>query len=124
MVCNPNDALKTDHAIWAGFQFKFSLTFQLYNYKNFFERILYRVSRDFIQEMVTVVEYRHILGCLHDDDGNTIPLEEELAIFRDCLVKIQLRFPLFRMRLIICGLKMFGRDHIQSQLDAILAADS
>ena len=28
------------------------------------------------------------------------------------------------MRLIICGLKLFGRDHIQSQLDAIIAADS
>ena len=27
------------------------------------------------------------------------------------------------MRLIICGLKMFGKDHIQSQLDAIIAAD-
>ena len=28
------------------------------------------------------------------------------------------------MRLIICGLKMFGRDHIQSQLDAIIEADN
>ena len=28
------------------------------------------------------------------------------------------------MRLIICGLKMFGRGHIQSQLDAIIEADS
>ena len=28
------------------------------------------------------------------------------------------------MRLIACGLKIFGRDHIQSQLDAIIQADS
>ena len=27
------------------------------------------------------------------------------------------------MKLIICGLKLFGRDHIQSQLDAIIEAD-
>ena len=27
------------------------------------------------------------------------------------------------MRLIVCGLKMFGKDHIQSQLDAIIEAD-
>lgn len=67
-----------------------------------------------MQEMVTVVEYRHILGCLFDDDGVKIPLAEELAIFHECISKIQLRFPLFRMRLIICGLKMFGRGHIQS----------
>ena len=39
-------------------------------------------------EMVTVVEYRHIMGCLFDDDGNTIPLEEELAIFHKCVKTI------------------------------------
>ena len=27
------------------------------------------------------------------------------------------------MKLIICGLKMFGRGHIQSQIDAIIEAD-
>lgn len=85
---------------------------------------MYRVSRDFINEMVTVVEYRHIFGCLFDDDGNTIPLAEELAIFKDCQSKIQQRFPLFRIKIIACGLKLFGRDHIQSQLDGIIEADS
>jgi hypothetical protein len=75
-----------------------------------------------MKEMVTVVEYRHILGCVFDDDGKTIPLEEELAIFDRCIKVIQERFPLFRMRLIICGLKMFGSGHIQSQLDAIVKA--
>mmetsp|Transcript_23118 Transcript_23118/g.30793 ORF Transcript_23118/g.30793 Transcript_23118/m.30793 type:complete len:150 (-) Transcript_23118:688-1137(-) len=124
MLCNPSPEERTDHAVWGSFQYKFALTFQLYNYKPFFERILYRVTRDFMREMVTVVEYRHILGCLFDDDGNTIPLEEELAIFDTCVKNIQQRYPLFRMRLIICGLKMFGKDHIQSQLDAIVAADS
>ena len=77
-----------------------------------------------MREMVTVVEYKHILGCLFDDDGNTIPLQEELAIFDQCVKSIQQRYPLFRMRLIVCGLKMFGKEHIQSQLDAIIAADS
>lgn len=71
-----------------------------------------------------MVEYRHIFGCVFDDDGKPISLEEELAIFEHCQKQLQSRFPLFRMRLIICGLKMFGRGHIQSQLDAIVAADS
>lgn len=119
----PPKSAREDHAIWKDFQFKFQLTFQLYNYKPFFERILYRVSSDFIEEMVTVVEYRHIFGCLFDDDGNKIPLAEELAIFKDCEVKMQQRFPLFRIKIICCGLKLFGRDHIQSQLDAIILAD-
>ena len=61
-----------------------------------------------MMELVTVVEYRHIMGCVFDDDGNILSLEEELAIFDDCIKKIQLRFPLFRMKLIICGLKIFG----------------
>ena len=81
MQLKPPASAREDHLIWDGFQFKFQLTFQLYNYKPFFERILYRVTRDLINEMVTVVEYRHILGCLFDDDGNQIPLEQELAIF-------------------------------------------
>ena len=124
MRCSPGPEDRTDKAIWCGFQFKFQLTFALYNYKPFFERILYKVTREFMYEMVTVVEYRHIMGCLFDDDGNTIPLEEELAIFHKCVKTIQGRYPLFRMRLIICGLKMFGKNHIQSQLDALIAADS
>lgn len=76
-----------------------------------------------MNEMVTIVEYRHIMGCLFDDEGNKVPLAEELAIFDRCVKSIQTRYPLFRMRLIICGLKMFGKDHIQSQLDAIIEAD-
>ena len=123
MALLPPSNAREDNKIWQGFQFKFQLTFQLYNYKPFFERILYKVSREFISEMVTVVEYRHIFGCVFDDDGNPISLAEELAIFQDCLTKIQSIFPLFRMRLIVCGLKMFGRGHIQSQLDAIIEAD-
>jgi len=72
---------KEDHAIWKGFQYKFDLTFQLYNYADFFEKILYRSTKDYIKEMVTVVEYRHIFGCLFDDEGRTLSLKEELAIF-------------------------------------------
>lgn len=81
MALKPPAIAREDHAIWKDFQFKFQLTFQLYNYKSFFERILYRVTRDFMNEGVAVVEYRHILGCLFDDDGAKIPLAEELAIF-------------------------------------------
>jgi len=41
-----------------------------------------------MKECVAVVEYRHIMGCLFDDDGRTLSLEEELAIFQDCLETI------------------------------------
>ena len=73
--------------------------------------------------MVTVVEFKHIFGMLFDDDQNYIPLEEELAIFEECQNKLQQRFPLFRMKIVACGLKLLGPAHIKSQLDAIMQAD-
>lgn len=69
-----------DHSIWKDFQPKFMLTNQLYNYAPFFKRILFRVSKSYIKEMVTIVEYRHIFGFLFDEDG-PLSLERELDIF-------------------------------------------
>ena len=70
-----------DHLIWKSFQHKFDLTFELYNYDYFFEKVLYRVSKDYIKEMATIVEYRHIFGCLFNDKHEALSLEDELAIF-------------------------------------------
>ena len=75
----------TDHKIWEGFEYKFKLCYKLYHYKPLFERILYRVTRDFINEMVTVVEYRHIMGGVFDEYGNVLDTMQELAIFQNCL---------------------------------------
>ena len=112
MELKPAYEMREDHAIWEGFQDKFSLTFELYNYKPFFERILYTVSRELVREMCTVIEYKHIFGCVFDDDHKMISLEEEIKIFQDVEEKIRQRFPLFRIKLVVCGLKMFGKGHI------------
>lgn len=69
-----------DHGIWKDFQPKFMLTNQLYNYAEFFEKILLKVSKNYIKELVTVVEYRHIFGFLFDENG-PISLEKEIDIF-------------------------------------------
>ena len=95
ILLKPPKNVREDHMIWQGFQHKFSLTFQLYNYVEFFEKILYRVSKDMINELCTVVEYRHIFGCLHDDDQNTVPLKKELAIFKKVQDLLQKSYPLF-----------------------------
>lgn len=56
------------------------MTFELYNYAHFFELILAHVCRRMIAQTVTVIEWKHIFGCLFDEDG-TLDLERELAIF-------------------------------------------
>lgn len=85
----------TDHKIWEGFQYKFFLTDALYNYAPFFEKILYTSSHNYILEMVTVVEYRHIFGGLRDDTGRSLTIEEELAIFYRVQNTLQQVYPLF-----------------------------
>ncbi len=69
-----------DHGIWKDFEPKFSLCYNLYHYQEFFKEILIQVSLDYLKEMVTVVEYRHIFGGVFNDDG-VISLDAELKIF-------------------------------------------
>lgn len=56
------------------------LTMELYNYADFFERILIKVCQGLIDQIVTVVEWKHIFGMIFDEDG-PISLERELDIF-------------------------------------------
>ena len=88
MALKPPSCAREDHSIWAEFEPKFGLCYNLYHYKPFFEKLLYMVTKDFVEEMVTVVEYRHIIGGIFSDDGKVIPLAEEFAIFSDCVKKI------------------------------------
>jgi hypothetical protein len=94
------------------------LTNQLYNYASFFKKILHHVTMNYIEEMVTVVEYRHIFGMLFDDDG-PLSLDREMLIFQEVYNVIRTQFPLFRIKIIVCGLKIVGKDHIQAMLDAM-----
>ncbi len=83
----------------------------MYNYADFFERIIYRSCKNYIKEFVTIVEYRHIFGCLHDENGS-VSIDRELDIFYRTEKLIQARFPLFKMKIIVCGLKFLGKNHI------------
>lgn len=94
MSLRPDKTHREDHKIWEDFQFKFSLTFELYNYKHFFMKILYRCMKEYIREHVTIVEVRHVFGCLFDDNGK-VSLEDEVAIFEDMVKNIRNFFPLF-----------------------------
>lgn len=71
------------------------LTLELYNYYEFFEKILYKVCKLFIKQMVFVLELRHVYGMMIDDDGRQLTVAEEMAIYHRVQQKIQVDYPLF-----------------------------
>jgi len=74
-----------------------------------------------IKQCVTVIEWKHIFGMIFDDEG-PLNLERELAIFKRVEDKLRAKAPLFRMKIVACGLKILGKGHIQSQIDAYFEA--
>lgn len=37
---------------------------------------------------------------------------------------MQVKYPLFQCKIIICGLKILGKDHVQGQIDDMIEAQS
>ena len=89
----------------------------MYNFNEFFERILEHVCEGIIKQNVVMVEWKHIFGMVFNDEG-PLALKDELEIFHRVQKRIQVKCPLFSMKIIACGLKILGNGHIQSQLDA------
>lgn len=56
--------------------------------------ILYRASKNIIKQTCTVIEWKHILGCLFDENG-PLSVEREIAIFEKVETQIKQAFPLF-----------------------------
>lgn len=48
---------------------------------------------------------RHIFGCVFNEKG-TIDLKSEMAIFKRVQDLINMSYPLFRIKIIVCGLKV------------------
>lgn len=94
----------------------------LYNYYEFIEKILAKVFKIFIKQQVFVVELRHIFGMIIDDDGKQLTVKQELDIFDRVLANVQRDYPLFTCKIIICGLKIIGKDHIDKQIERIFEA--
>jgi hypothetical protein len=96
---------------------------ELYNYRKFFEEMLYRVCKNCILQVVTIIEFKHIFGCVFDGDHKPIGATRELEIFVKVQDLIQARFPLFQLKIVVCGLKGLqplevAKGHVQSQIDA------
>jgi len=85
----------------------------LYNFKPFFEKIVYNVTRSYLREACTIVEYVHIFGEVFDDYGQMISIKEEMEIFKTVEDELKKRFSMMQIKLIVSGLKILGREHIQ-----------
>jgi hypothetical protein len=90
----------------------------LYNYYEFFEKILFKVCKVFIKECVFVLELRHIFGMVIDDDGKPLELHEEIKIFHRVLEKVKKDYPLFTFRIIVCSLKILSIEHTIKMMQA------
>lgn len=58
------------------------MAFELYNYAKFFEMVLYRAAKNIIKQTCTVIEWKHILGCVFDENG-PLSIKQEIAIFEN-----------------------------------------
>ena len=103
---------KYSSEIWANFQHKFTMTLELYGYHKFFKSVIIELLKHSALEKIFILELRHILGELIDDLGQPLPVEKEIEILQEC----QKEVPEVEMKIIVCGLKLFGESHIQEQL--------
>lgn len=92
----------------------------MYNYFEFFEKVLTKVLKTFIKQNVFVVELRHIFGMVINDEGKPIGVEEEIKIFQRVFAHVQNEYPLFRATVINSGLKIVGKPHIDFEIAATI----
>jgi hypothetical protein len=71
-----------------------------------------RVFKVCIEENIQIVELRHIFGFVFNDERNSIEAKAELEIFDRCVKAIRVNYPNFECKIIICGLKVLGKDHV------------
>ena len=72
-----------------------------------------------INQNVFIVEFRHISGMLFGDDKKAISLLEELRIIRAVIDDLQKTTPHFEFKLVLTGLKIVGKKHIDQMLQDI-----
>jgi hypothetical protein len=114
----------SSHNIWKHFEKKFGRVGELGKFIPFFKELLKSALERCIDQNVFIVEYRHISGMLFGDDKKYVPFIEELRIIRAVIDELQVKTPHFEFRLILTGLKIVGKKHIQKMLDHIAIGSS
>jgi len=105
--------------VWKTFQGFFFKNVELAKYAPFFKQLFKDCLECFVKQNVFVVEARHIAGMVFGDDKQKISYLDELKIIKEIVDDIQKTAPLFKLRLIITGLKVLGASHIDLQFEHI-----
>jgi len=92
------------------------LTYELIHYAHFFEIVLFETSKRMIEELVCVIEYRHIFGMVFDDNG-PLTADQEMEIFYRVESTLRIMYDKFRIRVIITSLKFKGGQHFIEMVD-------
>ena len=80
--------------------------------------------KSMVAQNVFIVEYRHISGCLFDDKKVSLSFLDELRIIREIVDELQVETPHFDFRLILTGLKLVGKKHIEKILRHVVEGAS
>ena len=120
----PEESQYEDQSLWAAFKVKLKMTNSLFCYDEFFERILHKVCREYVRELVTVMEFKHELGTLYNQNGDKLSIKQELAIFHRVERAIKQVYGLVEIRIIVTGVKHHGTVYMKNQLDALIEADN
>ena len=67
--------------VWQAFSSKIMCARILYNYYLFFEQVILNLFQSLINENVIIVEIRHVLGRVLDDNEKFMSVKEEILIF-------------------------------------------
>ena len=110
---------RESHEIWKFFQHKFTKVGQLGKFIPFFKELIKTALERCINQNVFIVEFRHISGMLFDDEMKGISLLEELKIIRAVIDDLQKTTPHFEFKLVLTGLKIVGKKHIDQMLQDI-----
>jgi hypothetical protein len=85
----------------------------------YFKELMKTALQRCIDQNVFIVEFRHISGMLFDEDKKAVSFMEELKIIRAIIDELQKATPHFEFKLILTGLKIVGKSHIETMLQDI-----
>lgn len=96
----------------------------------FFTNIMFMYNKEVFQKCIelslehylgekgmSVVELRHPLGWLYNEDTSAFSPEEEVAMLEAIQQRFQQKYPGTSVRLIVCALRMIDITTIRSQME-------